>query len=104
MCISKGNIVYSKSSIQEVVNVDVENHFQHDYMAKITVKRADSQKYTFSKADYKYLNLNDIKDMYLYMMQGKLDHIKCEVLCVCRPREGKKEGNYTTLMIFDEED
>ncbi|GJU21678.1 hypothetical protein Tco_1155020 [Tanacetum coccineum] len=93
MCISKGSVVYLKSSIQEVVNVDVENHFQHDYMAKITVKRADSQKYTFSKADYKYLNLNDIKDMYLYMMEGKLDHVKCAHDAMLRKSSfGSKRG------------
>lgn len=39
------------------------------------VRRLDDKLYTFSAADYHRLNLNDIVDMYLLKVHGKLQHL-----------------------------
>ncbi|GJV55592.1 hypothetical protein Tco_1456597, partial [Tanacetum coccineum] len=42
------------------------------------VKRIDNKEYEFSYVDLPRLNLNDVEDMYLLKVQGKLHHIKLE--------------------------
>ena len=42
--------------------------------------RTDDKDYIFSRSDYKYLNLNDIEDMYMLCVQKKLDQFQCRIL------------------------
>ncbi|GKA59934.1 hypothetical protein Tco_0759247 [Tanacetum coccineum] len=63
--------VFSNIGITEVIRVK-KLTYEQDFRPEIVVNRADSKAYVFS-SDYKYLNKNDIKDMYL---------ICCEVVVV----------------------
>ncbi|GJZ36869.1 (R)-mandelonitrile lyase-like protein [Tanacetum coccineum] len=47
-------------------------------MSTHKVKRIDNKEYEFSYADLSRLNLNDIEDMYLLKVHGKLHHLKLE--------------------------
>nr|GFA39840.1 hypothetical protein CTI12_AA475510 [Tanacetum cinerariifolium] len=46
---------------------------------EIVVRRANQKEYTFKKADFPRLHLNDIKDMYLMHAQNKLHHLTGDV-------------------------
>ncbi|GJY41781.1 hypothetical protein Tco_0429051 [Tanacetum coccineum] len=57
--------VYSNVKIIKVIKVkNVETHGK-DFMEEIVVKRANEKAYIISEFDYKYLNKNDTKDIYL---------------------------------------
>ncbi|GJV89069.1 hypothetical protein Tco_1533007 [Tanacetum coccineum] len=43
-------------------------------MEEIIVKRADNKAYIFSEAEYKYLNKDDIEDMYYLCLKGKVNY------------------------------
>ncbi|GKF09193.1 hypothetical protein Tco_0043417 [Tanacetum coccineum] len=44
----------------------------------ITVRRNDDKLYTFKKGDYNRLRLQDIEDMLLFLVQGKLTNLNIE--------------------------
>ncbi|GJZ36163.1 hypothetical protein Tco_0581980 [Tanacetum coccineum] len=43
-------------------------------MEEIIVKRDDNKPYSFSEADFKYLNKNDIEDIYYLCLNGKVNY------------------------------
>ncbi|GJT46667.1 hypothetical protein Tco_0955382 [Tanacetum coccineum] len=47
---------------------------------EIVVKRVDGDYSSFSKSDYKYLHKNDIEDMYLMCMNGKIKYQEIGIL------------------------
>ncbi|GJV40200.1 hypothetical protein Tco_1418640 [Tanacetum coccineum] len=67
-----------------IYHVDALNGIHHwDDMRKYFFKvemgnRTDNKEYEFSYADLSRLSLNDIEDMYLLKVQGKLHHLKLE--------------------------
>ncbi|GJX74980.1 hypothetical protein Tco_0313575 [Tanacetum coccineum] len=44
------------------------------YITKQRKERSDNKPYSFSKADFKYLNKNDIEDMYYLCLNGKVKY------------------------------
>ncbi|GKC43207.1 hypothetical protein Tco_1060929 [Tanacetum coccineum] len=58
-------VVYSESKIIDVVRVQFDQGYRQEYMTKIVVKRVDGEHSEFTKSYYKYLQKNDIEDMYL---------------------------------------
>lgn len=52
-----------------------EKRFGYNFLDEIEVRRIDDQLYTFGEADYHRLNLNDIADIYLLKVQGKLQNL-----------------------------
>ncbi|GKC74605.1 hypothetical protein Tco_1120488, partial [Tanacetum coccineum] len=71
---SSGEEVYSNFKIVIVIHV-VERQLDYGLLTKIKVLRDDGNEYTFMESDYLRLNLNDIKDMYVLKVQGKLHHL-----------------------------
>ena len=68
--------VFSQQRILSIKDVPVtEKRFGHNFLDEIVVRRIDDKLYKFSEADYHRLNLNDIEDMYLLKVQGKLQHL-----------------------------
>ncbi|GJX49784.1 hypothetical protein Tco_0276629 [Tanacetum coccineum] len=67
--------VFSNSKIVTVKYVKVESKYDYGFLSRIDVIRADGKIYTFKESDYRRLNLNDIEDMYVLKVQGKLHHL-----------------------------
>ncbi|GJZ68951.1 hypothetical protein Tco_0632501 [Tanacetum coccineum] len=61
---------FSNHKITEVVRITTNQPHGLDFMKQIIVMREDDKPDSFSKADFKYLNKNDIEDLY-YLCQNK---------------------------------
>ncbi|GKE11826.1 hypothetical protein Tco_1415377 [Tanacetum coccineum] len=51
--------------IVDVIRIQSKQSHGKEFIKEIIVKRVDGEMCSFSELDYKYLNNNDIKDMYL---------------------------------------
>ncbi|GJX18912.1 hypothetical protein Tco_0221589 [Tanacetum coccineum] len=58
--------------ITEVVRITADQPHGLDFMEQITVMRENDKPYSFSEADFKYLNKNDIEDLYYLCRNKKL--------------------------------
>nr|GEX42650.1 hypothetical protein [Tanacetum cinerariifolium] len=103
--------VYSNSKIVTVTHVEVERKYDYGFLIRIDVKRADREIYTFKESDYSRLSLNDIRDLYLPKVQGKLHHLpsKAEydlanslLIFIIRIDEVFKFGDGTIIKIKEE--
>ncbi|GJZ35470.1 hypothetical protein Tco_0581287 [Tanacetum coccineum] len=56
--------------ITEVVRITIDQQYGLDFMEQIIIMRENDKPYSFSEADFKYLNKNDIEDLY-YLCQNK---------------------------------
>ncbi|GJV68848.1 hypothetical protein Tco_1484357 [Tanacetum coccineum] len=56
----------------------IPNSQGHRHLDWITIRRNDNKLYTFKEGDYKRLRLQDIKDMLLLLVQGKLTNFNVE--------------------------
>ncbi|GJX62640.1 hypothetical protein Tco_0295540 [Tanacetum coccineum] len=73
--------VYSNSKIIQVIKTYWELGHEHEFITEIVVRRANECIVSITKPDYKNLNKNDIEDMYLLIMNGKvLDYAKTWLL------------------------
>ncbi|GJW96776.1 hypothetical protein Tco_0178584 [Tanacetum coccineum] len=61
-----------EAQIIEVVRITTDQQNGLDYMEQIIVKRENDKRDSFSKADFKYLNKNDIEDFYYLCLNKKL--------------------------------
>ncbi|GJY33222.1 hypothetical protein Tco_0417691 [Tanacetum coccineum] len=66
--------VFSNHMIVEIVKVTTKQQYGHDFIERITVMRENDELDSFSKADFKYLNKNDIEDMYYLYLNNKNYH------------------------------
>ncbi|GJT37468.1 hypothetical protein Tco_0937333 [Tanacetum coccineum] len=64
--------VYSNSKIIQVIKTYWELGHKHKFITEIVARRANECIVSIIKPDYKNLNKNDIKDMYLLIMNGKV--------------------------------
>ncbi|GKD75567.1 hypothetical protein Tco_1333849, partial [Tanacetum coccineum] len=64
--------VYLESKIVEIIRTTYELGHEHKFITKIIVRRAKGKIDTITKPDYKYLNKNDIEDMYLLCINDKV--------------------------------
>ena len=62
---NKGRIVAIKQILED-------RRFDYVYMKEIVVKRQDEQLYKFCEADFPHLYLDDVEDMYLEKVQGRM--------------------------------
>ncbi|GJU68809.1 hypothetical protein Tco_1255068 [Tanacetum coccineum] len=67
--------VYSDKKIITVMSVHVKKKWGYGFLTSIKVKRTYNKEYKFSYAELSRLNLNDIEDMYLLKVQGKLHRL-----------------------------
>ncbi|GJR54010.1 retrovirus-related pol polyprotein from transposon TNT 1-94 [Tanacetum coccineum] len=73
--------VYSNSKIIQVIKTYWELGHEHKFVTKIVVRRANECIVSIIEPDYKNLNKNDIEDMYLLIMNGKvLDYAETGLL------------------------
>ncbi|GJW16416.1 hypothetical protein Tco_0020549 [Tanacetum coccineum] len=64
--------VYSNSKIIQVIKTYWELGHEHKFVTEIVARRANECIVSITEPDYKNLNKNDIKDMYLLIMNGKV--------------------------------
>ncbi|GJZ81751.1 hypothetical protein Tco_0646745 [Tanacetum coccineum] len=70
--------VYSKHRILAVIKLKIVEWHNYKHLDLITVCRNDDKLYTFKEGDYNRLHLQDIKDMLLLLVQGKLTNLNVE--------------------------
>ncbi|GJY75923.1 hypothetical protein Tco_0481039 [Tanacetum coccineum] len=64
--------VYLNSKIIQVIKTYWELGHEHKFVTEIVARRANECIVSITKPDYKNLNKNDIEDMYLIIMNGKV--------------------------------
>ncbi|GJU94628.1 hypothetical protein Tco_1319384 [Tanacetum coccineum] len=64
--------VYSEKKIVDVIKVKFDQGYGQEYIEEIMVKIADGEYLEFTVSYYKYLYKNDIEDMYLMCINGKI--------------------------------
>ncbi|GJR23184.1 hypothetical protein Tco_0971711 [Tanacetum coccineum] len=71
---------FSNHRIVEVFRVTTEQQHRLDYMEQIIMMRENNKPDSFSKDDIKYLNKNDIEDMYFLCMNKKVNYRENKLL------------------------
>nr|GEV19691.1 hypothetical protein [Tanacetum cinerariifolium] len=71
---------YSNHRITEVVRIVSDQPHGLDFMKQILVMRANDKPESFSKANFKYLNKNDIKDLYYLCQSKEIDNRKVKLM------------------------
>nr|GFB48930.1 hypothetical protein [Tanacetum cinerariifolium] len=70
--------VYSKRRIIAVTELQIMEWHDHKHLDWISVRCDDEQIYKFKEGDFKRLRLQDIEDMLLLLVQGKLSNLTVE--------------------------
>nr|GEW43869.1 hypothetical protein [Tanacetum cinerariifolium] len=70
--------VYSKRRIIDVTDLQIMEWHDYKHLDWISVRRDDDQIYKFKEGDFKRLRLQDIEDMLLLLVQGKLSNLTVE--------------------------
>ncbi|GJU10056.1 hypothetical protein Tco_1132452 [Tanacetum coccineum] len=70
--------VYSKRRIIAVTKLQIVEWHGYKHLDWITICRDDNKQYTFKEGDFKWLRLQDIKDMLVLLVQGKLTNLNVE--------------------------
>nr|GFC84253.1 hypothetical protein [Tanacetum cinerariifolium] len=67
--------VYSKRRIIVVAELKIVEWHNYKHLDWITVRRDDDKLYKFKEGDFKRLRIQDIEDMLLLLVQGKLTNL-----------------------------
>ncbi|GJT33095.1 hypothetical protein Tco_0923514 [Tanacetum coccineum] len=70
--------VYSKRRIIAVTKLQIVEWHGYKHLDWITICRDDDKLYTFKEGDFKRLRLQDIKDMLILLVQGKITNLNVE--------------------------
>nr|GEV01548.1 retrovirus-related Pol polyprotein from transposon TNT 1-94 [Tanacetum cinerariifolium] len=70
--------VYSKPRIIAVTELQIVEWNNYKHLDWITVRRDDDKLYKFKEGDFKRLRIQDIEDMLLLLVQGKLTNLAVE--------------------------
>ncbi|GJU14436.1 hypothetical protein Tco_1142402 [Tanacetum coccineum] len=70
--------VYSRNMIIEVISLKIMKFFGYSHLEEITVRRQDDVLYKFREGDFKRLCRQDIEDMLLLLVQGKLTNLSLD--------------------------
>ncbi|GKD60008.1 hypothetical protein Tco_1297517 [Tanacetum coccineum] len=70
--------VYSKRRIIAVTKLQIVEWHGYKHLDWITVHRDDDKLYTFKEGDFKRLRLQDIEDILILLVQGKLTNLNLE--------------------------
>ncbi|GKD50094.1 hypothetical protein Tco_1279070, partial [Tanacetum coccineum] len=74
-------VIYSNSKIIQVIKTYWELGHEYNFITEIVARRANECIVSITEPDYKNLNKNDIEDMYLLIMNGKvLDYAETGLL------------------------
>nr|GEX35052.1 hypothetical protein [Tanacetum cinerariifolium] len=67
--------VYSKRRIISVTELQIVEWHNYKHLDWITIRRDDDKLYKFKECDFKRLRIQDIEDMLLFQVQGKLTNL-----------------------------
>ncbi|GJT43301.1 hypothetical protein Tco_0952016 [Tanacetum coccineum] len=70
--------VYSKRRIIAVTKLEIVDWHNYKHLDWITVRRDDDKLYKFKEGDFNRLRIQDIEDMLLILVQGKLTNLTVE--------------------------
>ncbi|GJW11179.1 hypothetical protein Tco_1577006 [Tanacetum coccineum] len=70
--------VYSRHRIIAVISLKIMKFFGYSHLEEITVRRQDDVLYKFREGDFKRLRRQDIEDMLLLLVQGKLTNLSLD--------------------------
>nr|GFA22239.1 hypothetical protein [Tanacetum cinerariifolium] len=70
--------VYSKRRIIVVIELQIVEWHNYKHLDWITVRKDDDKLYKFNEGDLKSLRIQDIEDMFLLLVQGKLTNLTVE--------------------------
>ncbi|GJU12468.1 integrase, catalytic region, zinc finger, CCHC-type containing protein [Tanacetum coccineum] len=70
--------VYSRNKIIRIKKLMIVECHNYKHLEWLTVRRDDDKLYTFKEGDYNRLRLQDIEDMLLLLVQGKLTNLNIE--------------------------
>nr|GEY42719.1 hypothetical protein [Tanacetum cinerariifolium] len=70
--------VYSKRRIIVVIELKIVEWHNYKHLDWITVRRDDDKLYKFKEGDFKRLRIQDIEDMLLLLVQGKMTNLTVE--------------------------
>ncbi|GJZ53041.1 hypothetical protein Tco_0607926 [Tanacetum coccineum] len=70
--------VYSKRIIIAVTKLQIVEWYNYKHLDWITVRRDDDKLYTFKEDDFNRLHIQDIEEMLLLLVQGKLTNLTVE--------------------------
>nr|GEU73583.1 hypothetical protein [Tanacetum cinerariifolium] len=70
--------VYSKRRIIAVIELKIVECHNYKHLDLITIRRDDDKIYKFKEGDFKRLRIQDIEDMLLHLVQGKLANLTVE--------------------------
>ncbi|GKA96604.1 hypothetical protein Tco_0818699 [Tanacetum coccineum] len=70
--------VYYKRRIIAITKLQIVEWHGYKHLDWITVRRDDDKLYTFKEGDFKRLRLQDIKDILILLVQGKLTNLNVE--------------------------
>ncbi|GKB43201.1 hypothetical protein Tco_0888143 [Tanacetum coccineum] len=70
--------VYSKRRIIAVTKLQIMEWHNYKHLDWITIRRDDDKLYTFKEGDFNRLRIQDIEDMLLLLVQGKLTNLTVE--------------------------
>ncbi|GJX09720.1 hypothetical protein Tco_0311689 [Tanacetum coccineum] len=74
-CRESAHDVYSKHRIIDVTKLQIVEWHNYKHLDWITVHRDDEKLYTFKEGNFNRLRIQDIKDMLLLLVQGKLTNL-----------------------------
>ncbi|GJX78227.1 hypothetical protein Tco_0325038 [Tanacetum coccineum] len=74
-------VVYSKSKIVQIIKTYWELGHEHKCITKIVARRANGSIVSITESNYKNLNKNDIEDMYLLIVNHKVDDFAKTTRC-----------------------
>ncbi|GJX80214.1 hypothetical protein Tco_0328363 [Tanacetum coccineum] len=77
-CRESARDVYSKRRIIAVTKLQIVEWRNYKHLDWITVRRDDGKLYTFKEGDFNRLRIQDIEDMLLLLVQGKLTNLAVE--------------------------
>ncbi|GJV21845.1 hypothetical protein Tco_1370865 [Tanacetum coccineum] len=71
---------FSNHKITEVVRITTDQLYGLDFMEQIIVMRENDKPDCFSKSDFKYLNKNDIEDLYYLYRNKKINYRETKLM------------------------
>ncbi|GJX44188.1 hypothetical protein Tco_0260864 [Tanacetum coccineum] len=71
---------FSNQRITEVVRITTNQLYGLDFMEQIIMMRENDKPYSFSEADFKYLNKNDIEDLYYLCRNKKVNYHETKLM------------------------
>ncbi|GJT89373.1 hypothetical protein Tco_1071090 [Tanacetum coccineum] len=66
-------VIYLNSKVVQIIKTYWELGHEHKFITKIVTRRANDSIVSIIESDYKNLNKNDIEDMYLLVINNKVD-------------------------------